>query len=166
MTDTPPPQAPKGTPLWIRIALVVSLAVNLLIAGIVIGASVTRDRGANPVRAEIAAARDLGPLPFVVALEREDRRALARALRGEAASLRQNREELRVRFESLLTALRAEPFDAETVRGLMREQREIAVRRQEIGERILLERLGEMTPAERNAYADRLDRSLRRGASR
>lgn len=149
------------TPLWIRILLVLSLGVNLLIAGIVIGAVATRG-GADGPRTNIGAARDLGPLPFVMALEPADRRALGGALRSEARSLQENRAALRNRFEALLGALRAEEFDRDAVGRLLNEQRELGVRRQQIGERILLDRLESMSAEERRAYADRLDRSLRR----
>ncbi|NNF72341.1 MAG: periplasmic heavy metal sensor [Rhodobacteraceae bacterium] len=165
MTDTQPTPVTR-TPLWIRVTLVVSLALNLLVVGIVMGSVATRDRDRGAPGAQIGAARDLGPLPFVMALEPQDRRALGRALRSEASSLRQNREELRVRFEALLAAIRADTFDAETVRGLLAEQRDIGIERQLIGERILLDRLGEMNVDERRAYAERLDKSLRRVTNR
>ena len=162
MTEpAPAPPVQTRTPLWIRVLLVMSLAINLLIAGIVIGAVTSRGGDGSP-RTTVGAARDLGPLPFVMALEPSDRRALGGALRSEASSLRQNREALRVRFEALLGALRAEEFDRETVRRLLAEQRTLGVRRQEIGERILLDRREEMSAEERRGYADRLDRSLRR----
>lgn len=148
-----------------RITLAVSLALNLLIVGVIAGALATRD-GRNDGTRTLGALRDLGPVPFVVALEPEDRRGLTRSMRGEAASLRQNREELRARFEALLTALRAEPFEPDVVAALLGEQRQIGAQRQAIGERLLLEHLSAMTPEERQAYADRLDKSLRRGAKR
>ncbi len=163
-TPPPPPGSPRS-PLWMRVTLAISLALNLLIVGIVVGAVATRD-GRNDGTRTLGALRDLGPVPFVVALEPEDRRGLARAMRGEAASLRQNREELRARFEALLAALRADPFEPEVVAALLSEQREAGSQRQAIGERLLLERLAEMSPEERLAYADRLDKSLRRRSQR
>lgn len=169
MTDLPPipPEAPKSarSPLWMRITLAASLAVNLLVVGVIVGSLVTRDGRGDGMRSP-GALRDLGPIPFVVALEPEDRRGLIRAMRGEAASLSQNREELRARFEAFLAALRADPFDASTVAGLLGEQRQIGAQRQAIGEKLLLERLSEMSTEERQAYADRLDKSLRRGSKR
>lgn len=150
-------------PLWIRVTLVLSLAVNLLIAGIVVGAAVSH-RGDRPDGDRLRAERDLGPVPFVMALEPEDRRALGRRLAENGESFRKNRAELRQRFEALLAALRADTFDVAAVQGLLAEQRGLAASRQEIGERIFLERLQAMSLEERRAYADRLDKSLRRGA--
>lgn len=163
--SAPPPAAAPRSPLWMRITLVVSLSLNLLIIGVVAGAMATRgdDRRGPPT---LGPARDLGPVPFIVALAPEDRRSLARSMRSEAGPLRQNRQELQARFEALLVALRADPFDAQAVSDLLGEQRSVGAARQAIGERLLLDHLAGLTAAERAAYADRLDKSLKRGANR
>ena len=162
--EPPPPPAPPRAegrpPRWMTVALVVSVAVNLLILGLVVGASFGHDR--DDMRTRMAGMRELGATPFVMALEPRDRVALGRALAREAEPLRTNRAELRQRFEALLSALRAETFDRASVERLIADQRTAASRRQEIGEAALLQFLEEMSPAERRAYADRLDRSLRR----
>ncbi|MEL6799059.1 MAG: periplasmic heavy metal sensor [Pseudomonadota bacterium] len=167
MTELPPadPAQTTRSPLWMRITLVVSLALNLLVIGIVVGALATRGGREDGTR-PLGALRDLGPTPFIVALDPEHRRDLAQSMRGEAASLRENREELRTRFEALLAALRADPFDPDAVAALLGEQRQVGARRQAIGEKLLLDHLASMSGAERAAYADRLDKSLRRGAKR
>lgn len=150
----------RRAPRWMSLLLVLSLAVNLLIAGIVIGSVATRDRDRPGGRPDLAG--DLGRTPFVAALDRGDRRALARALMREAGPLRESRSELKARFESLLAAIRAEPFDRASVERLIADQRHAAGRRQELGERLLLDYLEGLTPEARRAYADRLDRSIRR----
>ena len=82
---------------------------------------------------------------------------------GSREALRENRERLRDRFEQTLTALRADPYDSETLSRLLGAQRETLFERQRLGEAMLLEQIGAMTAEERTAYADRLDKSLRRG---
>lgn len=162
MTEDPTPVAEiTRAPRWMVVVLVVSLAVNLLVAGMILGALVGRDRGDRIERSSMS--RDLGRTPFVMALDPEDRRALGRALMRDAAPLQANRAELRERFESLLAALRAETFDRAAVAQLIADQRTAATRRQEIGEAALLDFLESMSPEARRDYADRLDRSLRRG---
>lgn len=159
-SDTPEAAAPvTRTALWVKVLLALSLGLNLLIVGIVLGALGRGGLGGD----RLEGARALGPLPFVAALEPRDRRALGRALRDQAEPLRQNREMLRARFEALLEALRAETFDRRAVEALIAEQRDLAVSRQRIGERILLDHLGSLSHGERLLYADRLDKSLRRG---
>ena len=162
MTDDPVSgNAPeRRAPRWMTLLLVLSLAVNLLIAGMVIGSVATRDRDRHGGRSDLAG--DLGRTPFVAALDRDDRRALARALMREAGPLRESRYELKSRVESLLSAIRAEPFDRAAVERLIADQRHAAGRRQELGERLLLDYLEGLSTEARRAYADRLDRSIRR----
>lgn len=162
MTGTPDMSpAPAPTARWVKLALVASLGLNLLILGIVGGAWLSPDgpRGDRIDRA----GRDMGATPFIRALEPGDRRALFQAFRREEEPLRQNREELRLRFEALLAALRADPFDPWAVESLLQLQRSAATERQMIGERLLVEQLTTMTPEARDAFADRLEQSLRRG---
>lgn len=157
---TQAPERTHRTPRWIKVVLVLSLALNLLIAGLVLGALVSGKGGERP-RSE----RDMAGLPFLRALEPADRRAVLADLRRDAGSFRENRRETRARFASLLEALRAETFDREAVKVLLDEQRGIAVARQNTGERIILDRVVSMSVAERRAYADRLEQSLKRRRS-
>ncbi len=139
MTDAPqtPPATHAPTARWVKVALILSLGLNLLILGIVGGAWLSPDgpRGDRIDRA----ARDMGATPFIRALEPEDRRALFQAIRREEEPLRQNREELRLRFEALLASVRADPFDPWAVESLLQLQRSAATERQMIGERLLVE---------------------------
>lgn len=161
-----PNETAKTSWPWGRIVLVLSLALNLLVVGVFLGAALSGKGGLRGDRGDRAAARELGPLPFVAALEFDERRELARALRGAAEPLQQNREELRARFEALLEALRSPEFDRAAVSALIAEQRGLAVTRQQMGEAILLDHIEGMTLEERLGYADRLDKSLRRGPRR
>ena len=157
---------PKPRRNWGRIALVISLGVNLLIVGLVAGAMLhgPRDRGGNPGPRDLG--RELGLGPFVQALPGADRRAIGDAFRREAGAFRANREEMRALFESLLAALRAEPYDSDALRNLVEEQAAKVNERQALGRKLLLERIEAMSPAQRAKYADALDKSLRRGPPR
>ena len=140
--------------------LFVSLALNLLVVGAIVGRALSpdapfkRDRIDGPVRSVIGE-------PFVRALTREDRKALLSDLRSEAPRIRENRESLRARFQAFLAAVRSDPFDADKVRRLLADQRSVAQGRQELGEVLLLNRLEAMSAEERAAYADRLEKGLR-----
>ena len=158
-TDTPTP--PRRTPRWIKITLVLSLAANLLIAGMVVGAVLSRGGKPDVLRAA-QDAREIGAGPFVGALDADDRRALLRDLRDRADTLRQTREDLKARLELLLVTLRAPDFDANAFAAILAEQRGVAVSRQEFGERLLVARLSQMSATDRAAFADRLERSFRR----
>lgn len=158
MTGTPPPSAPRRAPRWMKIVLVVSVALNLLIAAMVVGAVFARDRDGFD-HSDRAMMRDLGRTPFVSALDFSDRRALGRSLRDGP---RPDRADLAARFEAVLGALRRDPFDRAALEAELATARTAASARQARIEAVLLDRLEGMSASERRAYADRLDRSLRR----
>ncbi|MEY8842984.1 periplasmic heavy metal sensor, partial [Cribrihabitans sp. XS_ASV171] len=103
----------RKSPLWMRLLLGVSLAVNLAVAGLAVGA-VLRHGGPE---------RDRGPRSLGVALYRalpdEDRQALRDAGR---ARYQERREAGAADLDAMLVALRSEPFDAEAVAVLLRGQ--------------------------------------------
>ncbi|MDJ0629525.1 MAG: periplasmic heavy metal sensor [Rhodobacter sp.] len=159
MADTNPPQ-PSANRRWVKIVLFASLAFNLLIVGLVAGALLggPRDRDRNP------ALRDIGFGPFVQALPRSDKIAMTRALRREAGAFRENRAALRRQFESFVAALRADPYDHDEVARLVTTGQDRIFERQRLGRELLLERIAGMDASQRKAYAEALDKSLRRRA--
>ena len=156
MTETPAPRRRR----WLVPLLVVSLALNLLVAGAILGRSFSpeahrgKDRVAGPLRSVVGE-------PFVRALSREDRQALLADIRREGPRIRKNRESLRDQVEAFLAALRSDPFEPDVVRRLLEDQRSVAQSRQELGEVLLLNRLSAMSDDERAAYADRLEKGLK-----
>lgn len=155
------PAEPRNSARWIKVALVLSLGLNLLVIGAVIGAAFSAGRPHDRMRSEMP--REFGRSPLVSALAPADRRAVGLDLRGAAEPLRENRAALRERFERLLDAIRAEPFDRAVVEQILAEQRMVGAARLEIAEAALLARLEAMSPEARDAYAERLDASFRRG---
>ncbi|MBM9596067.1 periplasmic heavy metal sensor [Roseitranquillus sediminis] len=158
----PAPSAPRR---WTSILLAVSLALNLLVVGIVVG-FVFDSHGPERWR-DRPAAGQFGRNPLIAALDEEERRRMLEDMRQRAEPLRENREALRQRFETMLTLLRAEPFEPDALRAALAEQRRAASDRQALGEELLIARLAAMTPNARAAYAERLDRAFaRRGDGR
>ncbi len=151
---------PKPRRRWLMPVLFISLALNLLVIGAVVGRALSpdgpnkRDRVSGQVRSVIGE-------PFVRALSREDRVALLADLMEERPRIRENRESLRTRFEAFLSAVRRDPFNVDEVRQLMAQQRGVAQGRQELGEQLLIKRLEAMSAAERAEYADRLEDGLK-----
>jgi hypothetical protein len=66
----------------------------------------------------------------------------------------------------MLRALRAEPFDPETLSAALERGTTRAAERQSIGQALILERVGQMSSAERQSFADRLEASLSRRRDR
>lgn len=156
-TDT----AARGTKPWIRVLLVVSLALNLLILGTVGGAMMTwsKWRSHHPPRLDMAGG------PLTQALTREDRRAIARQMRKAYRDNSAPRAELKAELEELANELKAEPFDAAAVRKRLARHRGVFHDRFALGQSLLLEHLKQMQPKERAAYADRLLRALEKKAA-
>ena len=154
-----PPSAPPQKSLrGLRIALGVSVALNLLVAGVVAGA-ILRDGGPRD-----RMVRDLDLGPFTEALSQEDRAALRRDFVARMPELGEARRAMREEFRDLLALLRADPFDPEAMRQVLGGQRARMQERVDLGQELLLQRLAAMTPEARQAFADRLEERLRRGS--
>jgi uncharacterized membrane protein len=159
MTDpvTPPaapaPPAPSGRGL--KIALAVSVALNLAVAGLVAGAWM-KD---GPSR---GMPRDLSFGPFSEALSQEDRRALRKALADRAPGFREARVAAQEEFAALLAALRASPFDPAAMQSALAAIEARNAGRLELGRSLIEARITQMSDADRLAFADRLENGLRR----
>ena len=143
----------------LRILLFASLALNLLIAGLVVGAVAShrwRDDGGREARIE----RPGGLL--AAALSREDKRAIGRAMREEERGRRPDRAAFRAEIEGVIAALEAEPYDAAAVRAVIDRQADLLIGRARLGGEMLIQRLEAMSAAERADYAERLREMLER----
>jgi uncharacterized membrane protein len=139
----------------------VSLALNLLVAGLVGGAVLSR-----PDPGEAPAIRTLGLGPFALALPREARDDIRRRIETDMGELRRNRRGGRAQSLAVRQALLAEPFDSEAAARALGRSREAAMALQAQGHGALIETLEGMSAAERAVVADRLERALRRLARR
>ena len=139
-----------------KIALVVSVALNLAVAGLVLGARL----GDGPHK---GMPRDLSFGPFSEALSDADRHALRKDLMGRAGEFRSSREASRAEFAALLAALRADPFDPARLTAALTAIETRNAERLDLGRSLIEARLIEMSAAGRRAFADRLEKGLRRG---
>jgi uncharacterized membrane protein len=161
-TSQTPPPAPKAAPpgqtgpRWMKIALVISVALNLAVAGLVLGAWL----GDGPRK---GMPRDMSFGPFSEALSDADRRALRKGLMDRMGEFRTSREAARAEFETLLATLRADPFDQGAMTTALTAIETRNAERLALGRNLIATRIAEMTPDERQAFADRLERGLRRG---
>jgi uncharacterized membrane protein len=145
----------RGTPLWVKMLLVGSLALNLLVVGIVAGFAL-RGEGRAPVARE-------GGWPYVAALPPRDRLAVGRDIRQALRAGGITREARRSSFEEALALLRRDPFPEERFEALLARQFAAASLVQEAGRRALLAKVAAMRPDERARYADRLAEAMRGG---
>lgn len=147
-----------GMSRGMRWLLIVSLALNLAVLGMIGSWWLTwgpHHRHQMPRMEQVGG-------PLTRALVHEDRRAIGRALRAAYRQEGDTRGVQRARFDEMIAALRAEPFDAEAVAAQMAAQRATLQERLNLGQTLLLERLSAMEPEARAAYAERLEAELRR----
>lgn len=159
-------QPKAATAGWIRIALAVSVALNLLVVGMIAGAALDGrgpgGRAGGKPGPEVA----LGPVGlrlYAGALPREERRELLKSLRSDNALLRDGRRQLHAHVERLAALLRAEPFSAEAVRAELDAQIGRASELMGYGAEVLTDRFAQMSAADRKAYADAIEQRVRRG---
>lgn len=155
---TPGPRRKPGRGL--RIALVASLALNLLVLGVLAGGTMRMARlepaAMLPGQPDLRALWQALPGPA-----RSDLRAMGRerGFPGEHAP-RPSREERAARAAEMnariLAALQAEPFDAAVFVQLMDGDREALEQRREAAHEAFAAEVANLGPAERAAMADRL----------
>ena len=145
----------------LRWALGVSLAVNLLFIGAIGGAIYRNAGGPGMDRLGGPELRSYGSA-YVRALPRKDRRHLRDRLRNDNGAVQPSRAERRAHSQDMLAALRADPFDEGAVREILTAQGEAAQRVQTAAHTAWLGRISAMSASERQSYADRLERELKK----
>ena len=144
----------RRCPLWIKIVLALSLAVNLCIAGLVAGVIL---RG-GPLAGRAPA---MGyAMPYVLALPRDLRREVFGAVRNDDSlpDRRARREE----YRDMINAMRATPFDVAAVEAVLLRQAEGVSRVQAAGQAAWLEAVTSLSDDERAAYSQRMEEALKR----
>lgn len=156
MSQTSQPD-PSGKTKLLRVALAVSVGINLLVAGLGVGAVLNGGPGRDQM------ARDLGFGPFSEALDMPQRRLLRDHLMQKSPEIRGAMQQRRADMERLLVTLRAEPFDPVAMRGALEATRARLEAQLALGQTSLGDVLVGLPEAERLAFADRLERGQRRG---
>lgn len=136
---------------WTRLLLIASVTLNLLVAGVVVGGIIGHDR--RPPRPVVG---DVSLGPFTDALTKEDRAALVRAAQTEGRNLRDMRKRASEEMREVIAALEADNFDKVKVQEMLQSFRTRSMERFALGERLMVDRLSEMTPEARKAFAARL----------
>ncbi|WP_456386875.1 periplasmic heavy metal sensor [Profundibacter sp.] len=140
----------------LKILLAVSLGLNMLVIGAVGGMMY---HGGPTGGAIGARAASFGP--FTRALSHQDRRQIGQAMRDELGGFRENLPKVRAGFTALKEALSADVYDSVLVHRLVKQQQAAGLKRYQVGQRLLLERLDEMSQKERQTFAERLGRRHR-----
>ena len=130
-----------------RILLILSLAFNLLIVGLAVGAVLSGGPKGH---------RDARMPAHVRALDHEDRRAIGQDIRAAYRAGTFGKRAERQQSERLADLIAAQPFDRVAV-GALSDEIEAGKRiRFEVARDIWLDRVEAMSPQARVAYAERL----------
>ena len=143
---------------WLRTALVLSLALNLLLVGLAVGAAVNYRTSGGPPRNFDLSVGLLGR-----AMSPEDRQAVSEALREMPRGHTPGRRDMAALMGELTGVLRAEPFDAGAFTAMLDRQGQLWSDVQKTGQSVVVARIAAMTAEQRAAFADRIDAQLSRG---
>lgn len=154
VVSPPPGRAPR----WMKVALVVSVALNLAVAGAVAGAALF-----GPDHLHGLTVREVGFGPFDRALSLKDREALRQEFQTRMGGRWSEMKAMRQDLQNLLSALRAEPFQPDTLWALAAQQEQRLTERLKLGQKLLIERVIAMAPEERLRFADRLEAEMSHG---
>lgn len=148
MTDTGSSDAvPRRWPRWRGILLVVSLALNLLVVGVVATAAIRHRLGPPPGFTQATV------VTFARALPEPRRQEIMDATRAERASLRPYRAELRRARAEVRNTLVAEPFDVARFKAAHERLLEAEVSARKVAHLLFEATALRMTPDERRAFA-------------
>jgi uncharacterized membrane protein len=154
----------KGASRGFKIALGLSLAINLAVAGLIAGALLRPD--GLPGRSDRAPGLNAFGAPYMMALPRSDRRKVLAAIRVRLAGEVPDRQARRALFRDVLAGLRAEPFDRARLESAIARQAQTTIAVQAAAQKAWLDIVTDMSVAERLEYAYAVEEVLRRGPTR
>lgn len=161
--NTPSPETGKSGGRWLRVALIVSLAVNLALLG-AIGtrwAAYHRHWGGHGHWSS-GDRLPVGLGLYGRALDEADRRSLASALAARRDALTGHRAEVRQQMHGFTAALRAERFDPQAALAALAAQRAAMGAYIGAAQAMLIEHAARMDAETRSRFADRIEQELAR----
>lgn len=145
MNDTNTQKAPR----WMKILLLLSLAANVGVVGVIGGAMLRTPAGAHtPTPEGVSVLARAMPMKF--------QRELRKALRERREELRPNRQELFALRDRLAAALLADPFEIEAVNTVLHDQRTMLTGITIAGHEEVIRQIEAMGPRDRARYVERL----------
>jgi uncharacterized membrane protein len=145
---TPMTRSVRTAPRWMQVALLLSLAVNLVIVGLVAGA-VWRFRPPPHLTGSVVIPNLLG---YASTLPAQRRKALWDATAEERSHVRPYRREVRAAREETIKALTAEPFDRERFKAAQSRQAETENRARQAVQDLYVKIADGLTAEERHAF--------------
>lgn len=145
------------TKRWQRILLVSSLALNLVVVGIVVGALVNGGPRGSAQRFDLTSG------PLTRAMDDDHRDAVRAALRDSGVFQRRDRSAMQADMLALVAALRADTFDQGAFKDALLRQRSRLQAGQDTVLDVVSDQVSNMSAQDRAAFADRLEHQLNQG---
>ena len=137
---------------WTKILLIISLALNLAVAGIVIGASFGHKHAGDRSERFFG----VGMRPYVASLPESQRQNVRKRLIQGRETARAVRRDLHQSARNVQDALSGDPFDPAALRGAFAEQRTIYGALAANGHEALVDILANMSDRDRAQFVENL----------
>jgi uncharacterized membrane protein len=145
--------APETSRRWLKLALVASVALNLVF----VGAGVTRYfMPGGPERMAMGSQMQLFPRKFFSELDKPRRVELLRVFRGYDPAFREGRAAAREQIKELAAALAAEPYDPAKVQAAVEGFTARSASLAASGGEAAMALIGKLSPDERKLLAQQL----------
>ena len=155
----------KTAPRRMKIALIASLAVNVLVIGAVIGA-MSHWSGPSGKRAGERSGLDGAIGIYGHALEQEDRRDIRKTMFADHGERRDMRAQLTALVKQAVQVLEQSPFDKAAFQDILQQQQGQIKDRSDAFQGALVDHIATMSDEQRVVYANRLVKILERGERR
>jgi hypothetical protein len=157
---------------WMKIILVLSLGLNLAVAGAV-GGALLSGKGAKGDKFGSGKGRNVrmapGFTPYIRALDPAVRREMGQILR-QTSKAREGRNLMRAELSATLPLIEAEVFDRAQMEQVLEQQTQAfqrhGIERALQGRTVLLDVLEQMSLAERRAYSEKLRQAISQTSKR
>lgn len=155
----------KSAPRYIKIALIASLAVNVLVIGAMVGV-ISHGGSGDGKRGGDRRGTDGAIGIYGRALEGPDRRAVGKAMFDGREARSDMRANLRALAEEAVQVLEQTPFDKDAFAEILQQQQGQIKERSDVLQTALVNHLAGMSDEQRMVYANRLVEILERGDRR
>lgn len=161
MTQTSDTGRSSRMPRWLKAVFALSLAANLAVVGLVAGAALREDRSGrsrHKAPPPPAAAEAIGAVMYR-SLDRDSRRVLRDLADGQYGNIVERRI---AELNALLEVIRSEPLEVTVLRARIDAQTAAINEFRGAMLEVWIAELQQMSPAERAAFADKVERHVAR----
>ena len=152
------------TRLWVKILLIISLCLNMAIVGLTVGAAYKWYRDGPVPMHQYFGSVGLGG--FSGSFGEGDRNQLKVRLADRKGAFEKHQQNSKQEFENLISILSSDNFDQVTLDEHFANQRNMSLQRMEDAHSLLSSQIADMTPEERIAVAERMQKGFSHGKGR